>query len=216
MLVDLHVHTNRSSYCSGLSPQELIEKALRLGLDAVAVTEHSTHRGAQIAYEMAEGSGLVVFRGIEVYTDKGDMLVFGMSSRVGTDMDFEELYGMVRAEGGLIIAAHPTRGFWGHHRKYKGETPLEVLRRLDGMETHNGGCPPERNERAVELARELGIASVGGSDAHMHYSVGKCVTVLERFCRSEEELMEELRAGRCRGAYLEELEREPQPRVLPR
>ncbi len=71
MLVDLHVHTNRSSYCSGLSPQELIEEALRLGLDGVAVTEHSTHRGAQIAYELAEGSGLVVFRGVKVYTDRG-------------------------------------------------------------------------------------------------------------------------------------------------
>lgn len=215
MLVDLHVHTNRSSYCSGLSPDELIQTALRLRLDGVAVTEHSTHRGAQIAYEMAAGSGLVVFRGIEVYTDQGDMLVFGLSSRVGTDMDFEELFRMVRSEGGIIIAAHPTRGYWGHHRKYRGETPPEVLERLDGVETHNGGCHPERNERAARLAAEMGLPSVGGSDAHMHYSVGKCVTVLERFCRTEEELMEEIRAGRCRGAYLEELVREGQLQELP-
>jgi predicted metal-dependent phosphoesterase TrpH len=214
MLVDLHIHTNRSSYCSGLSPQELIQEATRLGLDGVAVTEHSTHRGAQIVYEMAEGHELVVFRGIEVYTDQGDMLVFGISSRVDTDMDFEKLLRVVRGEGGVIIAAHPTRGYWGHHRKYKGETPMEVLARLDGVETHNGGCPAEKNELALERARELGLPSLGGSDAHMHYSVGKCLTVFERRIRTEEELMEEIRAGRCRGAYLEEVQRQLQPEGL--
>ena len=52
MVVDLHIHTNRSSYCSSLSPDEMLETAAKLGLDAVAVTEHSTYQGAQIAYEM--------------------------------------------------------------------------------------------------------------------------------------------------------------------
>ncbi len=210
MIVDLHIHTNRSSYCSGLSPDDLITTAMDLGLDGVGVTEHSTHRGAQIAYDMAHEHALVVFRGVEVYTPEGDMLVYGISSPVEVDMDFEKLYDLVRAEGGVIIAAHPTRGYWGHHRKYKGHTSEEILARLDGVETHNGGCKRGLNDLAAERAGRLGVVSTGGSDAHIKNSVGKCLTVFERDFTTEEELVEEIRAGRCRGAYLEEVPGERQ------
>ena len=153
---------------------------------------------------MAHEHALVVFRGVEVYTPQGDMRVFGISSPVEPDMDFEKLYGMVRSEGGVIIAAHPTRGYWGHHRKYKGCTSEEILARMDAVETHNAGCKRELNDAAAEKARRLGLVSVGGSDAHVNSSVGRCVTVFERDFATEEELMEAIRAGRCRGAYLEE------------
>lgn len=204
MIIDLHIHTNRSSRCSALSPEELIPTAMGLGLDGVGVTEHSVHRGAQIVYDMAHEHALVVFRGVEVYTPEGDMLVYGISSEVEPDMDFEKLYAMVRSEGGVIIAAHPTRGYWGHHRKYKGSTSEEVLARLDAVETHNAGCKRDLNEQAAEKAARLGLVSVGGSDAHVKNAVGQCLTVFERDFSTEEELVEEVRAGRCRGAYLEE------------
>jgi predicted metal-dependent phosphoesterase TrpH len=205
LIVDLHIHTNRSSYCSSLSPQEMLERAEILDLDAVAVTEHSTHRGAQIAYEMGLETGFKVFRGVEVYTTSGDMLVFGISSEVMPDMDFAELLETVRGENGLIIAAHPTRGYWGHHRKYKGYPPRDVLESVDAIEALNGGCSRQANTQAARLAKELGLPQVGGSDAHIASQVGKCVTVFEDDIRDEEELMEALRAGRCRAAYLEDL-----------
>jgi predicted metal-dependent phosphoesterase TrpH len=205
MIVDLHIHTNRSSYCSGLAPDELIRTAMDLGLHGVGVTEHSTHRGAQIVYDLAHEHALVVFRGVEVYTAEGDMLVYGISSPVEADMDFEKLYAAVRDEGGVIIAAHPTRGYWGHHRKYRGTTADEILARLDGVETHNAGCKRELNDIAADKAARLGLVSIGGSDAHINYSVGKCLTVFERDFTTEGELIEEIRAGRCRGAYLEEV-----------
>lgn len=205
MLVDLHIHTNRSSYCSSLSPQEMLERAGQLGLDAVAVTEHSTHRGAQIAHEMGMEAGFTVFRGVEVYTTSGDMLVFGIKGEVMPDMDFEELLKMVRNEGGLIVAAHPARGYWGHHRKYRGFPPRDVLERVDVIETLNGGCSRRVNEQAVRLALELGLPQVGGSDAHIASQVGKCVTVFEDVIRDEVELVEALRRGACKAAYLEDV-----------
>ena len=75
MIVDLHVHTSRSSFCSDLSPEDMFEKAKKLGLDAIAVTEHSTCRGAHIAYEIGSAQGFPVFKGVEVATDCGDILV---------------------------------------------------------------------------------------------------------------------------------------------
>ncbi|MDY6794843.1 MAG: PHP domain-containing protein [Actinomycetota bacterium] len=205
MIVDLHIHTNRSSYCSSLSPDEMFDRVETLGLDAVAVTEHSTHHGAQIAYEMGKELCFTVFRGVEVYTTSGDMLVFGTEAEVMPDMEFSELLEIVRRDGGIIISAHPTRGYWGHHRKYKGHPPREVLEQVDAIEALNGGCSYQANVMATRLASELGLPQVGGSDAHIASQVGKCVTVLQDDVWNEEELIQALRAGKCRAAYLEDV-----------
>jgi predicted metal-dependent phosphoesterase TrpH len=154
---------------------------------------------------MGEALGFKVFRGVEVYTTSGDILVFGLSGEVIPDMDFDELLDMVRSEGGLMVAAHPTRGYWGHHRKYKGYPPRDVLERVDAIETLNGGCSRQANLLAAGLAEEMGLPQVGGSDAHIASQVGKCVTVFENVIRDEAELIEALREGRCRAAYLEDI-----------
>jgi predicted metal-dependent phosphoesterase TrpH len=208
MIVDLHIHTNRSSYCSLLHPQEMIDCARRLGIDAVAVTEHSVTRGAQIAYEMGLEQGFTVFRGIEVYTAMGDIIVFGLGGNAHHDADFIELMDEVRRKDAVAIAAHPTRGHWGHHRKYKGLYPDEVLELVGAVETHNGQNPRYANVSAAVLREALSKTGTGGSDAHQQAHVGRCVTVFERSFSTEPELIEELRAGRCFGAYLGELEME--------
>lgn len=81
-------------------PHARFEAAGRLGLDAVAVTEHSTHYGAFLAYEMGLEAAFTVFRGVEVYTKSGDMLGFGVSAEMKPDMDFQELLEAVKAEAG--------------------------------------------------------------------------------------------------------------------
>lgn len=202
MIVDLHIHTNRSSYCSSLHPREMILRAKELGLDAVAVTEHSTMRGAQIAYEMGLELDFIVFRGLEVYTKMGDMLVFGIEGDTHHEADFMELVSEVEKCGGVIIPAHPTRGYWGHHRKFKGTYPEKVFRHAVAVETHNGSSDREQNREALELAQCLCLPSVGGSDAHLVDHVGKCVTVFEGDFSSEEELVTALRKGRYEGIYL--------------
>ncbi|MBN2026670.1 MAG: PHP domain-containing protein [Actinobacteria bacterium] len=203
MIVDLHVHTNHSSFCSQLSPGELLVRAKMIGLDAVAVTEHSVYSGAHITCEMGLAEGFRVFKGVEVYTTGGDMLVFGTEVEVCPDMEFEELLQAVREVGGVIVAAHPTRGYWGHHRKYKGFPPREVLERVDAIETLNGGCSYQENVQATRLATELGLPQVGGSDAHSVSQVGRCVTVFPRPIQGDDELARFIREGECVAAYLD-------------
>jgi len=206
MVVDLHIHTNRSSYCSSLNPQEMLDRARELGLDAVAVTEHSVTRGAQIAYEMVLEQGFTVFRGIEVYTRLGDVLVFGLGGDAHYDADFHELMEEVRGKDAVAIMAHPARGYWGHHRRYKGICPDEALRAVHGIETHNGQNTREANSAAALMRGELSVPGTGGSDAHDVSHVGRCVTVFERRFSTDEELIGELKAGRCYGAYRAELD----------
>ena len=53
LIIDLHIHTNLGSICSQLGPDELLERAQQMGIDAVCVTEHHSHRGANKMVEYA-------------------------------------------------------------------------------------------------------------------------------------------------------------------
>lgn len=205
MAIDLHVHTSSSSRCSNLTPEEMIAGASALGLDAVAVTEHGTHGGARLAHRLGLELGLTVFRGIEVCTPGGDMIVIGSEVEFGPELAFRELLELVEADGGLIVAAHPTRGYWGHHRKYKGFPSRDALRRVHAIEVLNGGCSRQQNDLAAEIASRLGLPGVGGSDAHSLPELGSCLTLLPERAHGEKELAEMVKAGWCRPAYRDEI-----------
>lgn len=205
MIIDMHVHTSSSSGCSSLDPGELIEKASALGLDAVAVTEHGVMGGADTAREMGIARGFRVFRGVEVHTPACDVLVFGLGCDVGRESDFTELMEEVARRDAAAVIAHPARGYWGHHSKFKGACPEEVYALAHAVETRNGQCSRRANDAAAMLARRFNLPSTGGSDAHHPAHVGRCVTVFERELESERAFIEEIKAERCSGAYLEEL-----------
>ena len=111
---------------------------------------------------------------------------------------------MAEEDGAVIVPAHPCRG-WGRQHKHAHNFPRELLGHIVAIETLNGANTVRSNDKALALAEEFGLRGTGGSDAHALWQVGKCVTVFEREVASEEELVEELRAGRFHAAYLEEL-----------
>jgi len=62
--IDLHSHTNESD--GTLTPAELVALAKRLGLDALAITDHDTFTGYEKALPFAREAGLDLVRGIEL------------------------------------------------------------------------------------------------------------------------------------------------------
>jgi predicted metal-dependent phosphoesterase TrpH len=62
--IDLHSHTNASD--GTLTPDELIARAQRNGLAALAITDHDTFEGYQEALPVARAAGLDLVRGIEL------------------------------------------------------------------------------------------------------------------------------------------------------
>jgi predicted metal-dependent phosphoesterase TrpH len=64
--VDLHSHTDASD--GSLSPPALIELAVSLRLDALAVTDHDTFAGYAVAAPVARDAGLDLVCGIELNT----------------------------------------------------------------------------------------------------------------------------------------------------
>lgn len=207
MLVDLHVHTNVSSRCSSIQPQELVDRSLEIGLDAVCVTEHSTCRGAQVNHDYARDRGFKVLRGMEVYTELGDMLVFGWDEDIRYYLfPFEDLKREVEKRGGVIIPAHPCRGVADARHRHRHGISDELLGCIFAIETHNGAVTRKNNAEAEKIRKKYDLFGVGGSDAHHVSHIGRCLTVFEDDIRDEAELMEALRSGRYRAAYGEEVD----------
>ncbi|MBV8820294.1 MAG: PHP domain-containing protein [Acidobacteriaceae bacterium] len=63
-MIDLHTHTNESD--GTYSPAELIQEAIDLGLEALAITDHDTFAGYDAAAPAARAQGLDVICGIEL------------------------------------------------------------------------------------------------------------------------------------------------------
>ena len=55
MPIDLHTHSDRSDGTE--SPRELVNAAKRLGLDAIALTDHDTTEGWEEALAAARAAG---------------------------------------------------------------------------------------------------------------------------------------------------------------
>ena len=64
--IDLHVHSTASD--GTLAPAELVREAKRLGLAAIAITDHDTQSGYKPAREEGERLGVEVVPGIEIST----------------------------------------------------------------------------------------------------------------------------------------------------
>jgi 3',5'-nucleoside bisphosphate phosphatase len=65
-LIDLHSHTTESD--GTFTPRELVQEALSRSLDALAITDHDTFAGYDLALPSAEAVGLDLVCGIELST----------------------------------------------------------------------------------------------------------------------------------------------------
>ena len=205
MIIDLHVHTNRASH-SNLDPHELIREARRVGLDGVCVTEHDTAWDSYAARELAQEYKFLFLRGIEVSTDMGHVLVFGLHEYLPGIHKMERMKSIVDDLGGVMIMAHPFRGFAREFNTAGGPGPepfqeacgRPFLQFVDGLEVMNGATEDSDNLLAVDVARESGLSATGGSDAHSRLGLGCCVTIFDGKIECEEDLIRELKGGRCR------------------
>jgi len=206
VIVDLHTHTQEYSSCSYLPVEDLIARAMAVGLDGVAVTDHSRIGGAEVAQELGDKYGFPVFRGVEVHTTLGDILVFGLYRDFPWEMDGRRLLRMVDEAGGAAIAAHPFRATGRALGRIlrKAGIPQEgaldwcpELRWLAAVEVQNGYDGDGATLQARRMARALGVSGVGGSDAHFAPVVGSAATLFTDPISGDEDLIAALRAGRC-------------------
>src|SRR4030042_4265810 len=109
MKIDLHLHTLYGSACAYMDPDQLINRAKLMGLDGVCITEHKQLWDIEAVGRLRERHNFLVIGGVEVSTDLGEVLVFGLHRPVLQVYSAVQLKKMVDEAGAVMIMAHPFR-----------------------------------------------------------------------------------------------------------
>ncbi len=211
MILDLHVH----SVFSGDSPTEVEDYARRLlkiresrRVDGFVLMEHNrlvTSDECDVAGLSAK-YGVVILAGVEIDTHWGHLLAYGIGPDDWNELEARgvrkheplELARYLKAKGIVAAPSHPFRGFIGMG------TRCSELEGVTVIETLNGSDTEAENGPARKLAERLGYAGIGGSDAHFAAELGNGLTEFANPVRTMDDLVRELRAGRCRPLRLDD------------
>lgn len=186
-LYDPHVHTSAGSRCASVAPEEVVRRFHKMGYAGIFITDHFFNNPSTTVpfqelpweeaveqycrpYEMAKAEGekvgLQVFFGFENSYQGNDILTYGLGKDwlkahpEIMDMPIRQYCEFARAEGGLVVHAHPFR-----EAKY-----IDLIRLLprcvDAVEILNGGCTDFENRMAAEYAANYNLPVTGGSDYH--------------------------------------------------
>jgi predicted metal-dependent phosphoesterase TrpH len=146
--------------------------------------------------------GFYVFRGVEISTDRGHLLVYGVEDdswnvwSSDTYLNIFQVLENVHRLGGICVPAHPFRG-WDSFAEH-----LFKMDGFDAIETHNGLNSDDMNQKAIHAAGVRNLPSTGGSDCHKKEQVGRAFTEFKNPVFTNEELVEEIKKGNCRGMIL--------------
>lgn len=206
MLIDLHVHTCPLSEDSTLSLEALVERARQAGLDGVCLTEHDRFHDPEELRALSRRFRFLLLPGCEVNVDGLHVVVFGLHRYEFGLHRPDFLARRVEEAGGVMILAHPYRRFLepglAREEQVARACRHPLASRVHAVEVWNGRGSPEQNAFAEEVCGRLERIRVAGSDAHAEEEVGTAATWFPRPIRDLDDLIRELRAGRCQPVAL--------------
>jgi hypothetical protein len=205
MILDLHLHSDRSD--DSRAPVEAYLKLLQRKrderpLDGIVLTEHRQFDPRRDFRELEDRYGFLILNAAEIETDYGHVLVYGVNDDILARFDFtdvrlpaQDVISEVERLGGVALPCHPGRPTVGMCAHYETRGPLEGVIAVEAL---NGGSKKGEDDRVRELMRRYGYAGFGGSDSHLVSFVGICATEFDAEIATMDDLVRELRAGRCR------------------
>jgi len=205
MIFDLHLHSEASD--DSRAPVEAYLKILQRKrderpLDGIVLTEHRQFDPGRDFRDLEDRYGIRILNAAEIETDYGHVLVYGVTADMLRRFDFanvrlpaQEVITEIHRMGGVALPCHPGRPNVGLCAHYETKPPLEGVIAVEAL---NGGSKKGEDARVEALMAEHGYAGFGGSDSHLVSFVGICATELDAEIRTIEDLVVELRAGRCR------------------
>ncbi len=181
----VHVHTHYS-YDSNASCADVLDAARRQGVDCVAITDHDTLEGAWECRELSAEQATAGLRpvrvivGAEISSTDGHILGLFLREPVPRRLSGEETARRIRAQGGVVLAAHPAAWLCNASLRYAALERL--LPWLDGVEVCNAQNPLLwEDRRARRFARRHGIAAFVGADSHVRGHLDGCYQELPDF-----------------------------------
>lgn len=187
--LDLHVHTCYS-HDGLITPEELVKYTCRAGLDGVAVTDHNRVDGA---LKLAKKLDLLIIPGIEVSSADGHIIGLNVLEPIPSGLSIEETIEKIHELGGIAIACHPYSLVKSILKK------ISLSSKLDAIEVINASAFPFN--RSVNYARQLAInlklPQVAGSDAHYAPEIGTAYTLINSE-RNSEDILKAIQRGLCK------------------
>jgi glycosyltransferase involved in cell wall biosynthesis len=186
--VDLHMHTDHSPDCA--TPVDtLLDTAKRVGLGAIAVTDHNEISGAIEARERADGIKVIVAEEVKT-ADQGEVIGLFIDEKIPRGLTLQETIAQIRRQGGLVYVPHP---FDRMHSVPDYEHLLDIVEDIDAIEVFNPRVAFSAfNEEAARFAAKYRIAAGAGSDSHVVQGLGS-VKIRMRDFDGPEEFLESLR-----------------------
>ena len=156
---DFHIHTTFSDD-SEIKPKDLIEKLVaHPTIKVAAVTDHDSVKGIDTVRDLAAPfPDILIIPGVEISTPQGDIVVLGTEKLPPKPWKVESVVDFAKKNACVSIAAHPFRE-WG-----LGD--VASTSNVDAIEVLNGASTASSNKQAHDLAKQLGLPGVAGSDSH--------------------------------------------------
>lgn len=189
---NFHMHT---VYSDGrLQPSVLMEQALAIGLKGLAITDHHTIGGYEVARQWLDDwkwnnpgeDAPDLWTGVEINANllgvEVHILGYGfeynapslkpyIQRRIVTGSDYEakNVIGAIHQGGGIAVLAHPAR----YRKPHKELIPAAAALGIDGVEAfyaYNNPNPwkpsVKESEQVQKLALEYGLYTTCGTDTH--------------------------------------------------
>jgi predicted metal-dependent phosphoesterase TrpH len=178
LMGDFHMHTWHSKDC-GTPPRSLMERAIKVGLSCIAVTDHNTTAGGREIKAMAPPE-LKVIVAEEIKTPHGEITGFFLQEDIPAGLSPEETCKRIKDQGGLVSIPHP------YDRVRRSVLDKEVLEAIkpyiDIVEVFNSRTPMiSDSNKALEFAKEHDFLAGAGSDAHCARELGHVFIEMEQF-----------------------------------
>jgi predicted metal-dependent phosphoesterase TrpH len=190
-----HFHTSKSDGLRG--PEELVEEALELGVDAVMPADHDTLRGvaAMIDYNDKHSNPLQIIPAEEISTSEGvHIIAVNPRHEIPFWRPLDETLTLIDAAHAQALAPHiemdRTSLSWKDLAQHSGRIKLVEVYNAGARKMADQAKKPFRrfifkktgsNDRALKYfgdhGSELGIHAVGGADAHYLHDFPDAVMV---------------------------------------
>ncbi|MES1022728.1 PHP domain-containing protein [Gloeocapsa sp. BRSZ] len=191
---NFHLHTVHSD--GRLQPEELIQQAIAIGLQDLAITDHHTVSGCQVAQRYLnelklsnphlEYTAPRVWTGVEINANllDVDVHILGYAfdrqhlsitpylqrkTTTGKAYQANNVIAAIHQAGGLAVLAHPAR----YKRSPQDLIPAAASLGIDGVESFYAYDNPQpwrpsatETQRVQQLARHHNLLSTCGTDTH--------------------------------------------------
>jgi len=180
--VDLHVHTSHS-LCARLSPKQIEAAARRLGIAAIAITDHNTMAGAREV--QAAVHSLKIICAEEIRTTQGEIIGYFLQKEIPPGLSPQGTVARIREQGGLVAVPHPfDRLRSSRLRKPAIEALMGSIDMIEIFNARNMFIEEDRDLLARVLA--AGAVPIAASDAHLPIEIGRACMEMEDFSTPQE------------------------------